>query len=138
MTAKEYLEQVKIKTIKIKRIQHKLDALLLLSQNCTAKITDMPKNPSPPRSSLEQVVLMTIDTQAELEKEQHELDELICEIGMMITSIKDRHCVDILLKRYIEMKPFEDIADELKYSYRWVLKLHGKGLMEITKRLNGD
>lgn len=45
-----------------------------------------------------------------------------------IDSIEDEDCYNILFSRYIEKKTFEVIATELNYSWRQIVRLHGKAL----------
>lgn len=45
-----------------------------------------------------------------------------------IDSIEDEDCYNILFSRYIEKKTFEVIAIELNYSWRQIIRLHGKAL----------
>lgn len=39
----------------------------------------------------------------------------------------------ILFARYIENKTFEDIASEMKYSWRQIIRIHGRALQEFEK-----
>ena len=55
------------------------------------------------------------------------------EIISQIESIEDEISYEILFARYIEKKTFEKIADEMMYSWRQIIRLHGKALQEFEK-----
>lgn len=77
------------------------------------------------------------------EKEQ-ELDEIIdlyvdrkSVIISQIDQMDDETHYEILFSRYIERKTFEKIADEMSYSWRQIIRLHGIALKEFEK-LHGN
>ena len=41
------------------------------------------------------------------------------------------------IPKYIEKKTFEDIASEMKYSWRQIIRIHGRALQEF-ERLYGN
>ena len=51
----------------------------------------------------------------------------------MINRIPDLDQQNILIGRYIQLKKWEDISEELNYSMQWVFELHGKGLLAFAK-----
>ena len=77
------------------------------------------------------------------EKEQ-ELDEItdlyIDKKSIIISQIDqmdDETHYEILFSRYVERKTFEKIADEMSYSWRQIIRLHGIALKEFEK-LHGN
>ena len=74
-----------------------------------------------------------------LEMEQ-KIDSLIDEyvdkknlIVSQIDSMENETYYQILFSRYIEKKNFEKIADEMSYSWRQIIRLHGRALQEFDK-----
>lgn len=74
-----------------------------------------------------------------LEMEQ-KIDSLIDEyvdkknlIVSQIDSMDNETYYQILFSRYIEKKTFEKIADEMSYSWRQIIRLHGRALQEFEK-----
>lgn len=74
-----------------------------------------------------------------LEMEQ-KIDSLIDEyvdkknlIVSQIDSMENETYYQILFSRYIEKKTFEKIADEMSYSWRQIIRLHGRALQEFDK-----
>ena len=79
-----------------------------------------------------------------IEEMEEKLDKLIDEfvdkrnlIISQIDKIENETYYEILFARYIEKKTFEKIADEMTYSWRQVIRLHGRALQEFEK-MYGD
>ena len=76
-----------------------------------------------------------------IEEMEEKLDKLIDEfvnkknlIISQIDKIENETYYEILFARYIEKKTFEKIADEMTYSWRQVIRLHGRALQEFEKK----
>ena len=76
-----------------------------------------------------------------IEAMEEKLDKLIDEfvdkknlIISQIDKIENETYYEILFARYIEKKTFEKIADEMTYSWRQVIRLHGRALQEFEKK----
>ena len=76
-----------------------------------------------------------------IEEMEEKLDKLIDEyvdkknlIISQIDGIENETYYEILFARYIEKKTFENIADEMTYSFRNVTRLHGRALQEFEKK----
>lgn len=77
---------------------------------------------------------------AKVLKIESKIDELIDEyvdkknlIISQIDSMENETYYEILFARYIEKKTFEKIADEMMYSWRQIIRLHGAALQEFEK-----
>nr|DAI62361.1 MAG TPA: Protein of unknown function (DUF1492) [Caudoviricetes sp.] len=55
------------------------------------------------------------------------------EVIISIQKLNNTDYEQILYKRYCQSKKWEEIAMEMNYSYRWILKLHGRALEEFRK-----
>lgn len=44
---------------------------------------------------------------------------------------------DVLYERYVNLREFHQIADQMDISYSWVTSVHGRGLKSIQKILEG-
>lgn len=74
-------------------------------------------------------------------KMESKIDNLIDEyvdkknlIISQIDSMENEIYYQILFARYIEKKTFEKIADEMSYSWRQIIRLHGVALQEFEKK----
>ena len=79
-------------------------------------------------------------TYCKIEKMEEELDDLIDKyvdkknfIVSQIDGIDNETYYHILFARYVEKKTFEKIADEMTYSWRQIIRLHGRALQEFER-----
>lgn len=81
----------------------------------------------------------TIDRIIILENEIKELQQEIhkrqCEIRKAASELDDVNMVKVIILRYIELKPWDNIAEELSCSRRWVMELHNRALSKISNSL---
>lgn len=74
-----------------------------------------------------------------MESLDNKIAEISLEIDDRIGSIEklsnDTHR-DLLFKRYVEDKSFEEISVEMGYVYNYTCNLHGDALTELSKVLN--
>lgn len=71
------------------------------------------------------------------EKINNLIDEYVDKKNLIIFQIdnmEDDINYEILYSRYIEKKTFEDIAVKLHYSWRQIIRLHGRALNEFEKK----
>ena len=79
-------------------------------------------------------------TYAKIDEMEHNLDNMIDEYiekkDLIIGQIDSMENEDynILFSRYIEKKTFEVIATEMKYSWRQIIRLHGKALKAFEEK----
>lgn len=64
----------------------------------------------------------------ELKEERLEKIKIYREIAMRIRCMKDEDEQEVLRMRYIKGMKWEEVAIKMNYSYRGVLKIHGKAL----------
>lgn len=65
------------------------------------------------------------------------IDEYVDKKQMIVSqidSMENETYYEILFSRYIEKKNFEKIADEMGYSWRQIIRLHGRALQEFEKK----
>lgn len=134
MTTKDYLNQIS----RLNRmINNKLTEIAQLRElSCSISAV---KN--------EERVLSSSDpdkigaTYAKIDEMECNLDRMIDEyidkkntiIGQ-IDSIENEDYYNVLFSRYIEKKTFEVIATEMKYSWRQIIRLHGKSLKAFEEK----
>lgn len=87
---------------------------------------------SPVKSHLEDDVVKIVALE---EQAGARIDDLVAmrnEAFQMIGNVPNFDQQNILIARYIQMKAWDDIAEELDFSVKWVLKLHRKGLLAFS------
>jgi predicted transcriptional regulator len=133
MTNKEKKAWLKRYTAIDRQIKNKTDELSMWRSRAT-KIT--PTYSGLPKGGGGDRIQTAVDNICRLEDEINaEIDRLIitrAEINEAIAKVEDERLREVLTLRYIQGKSWEWIAVEMHYNYRWVTKLHGKALSEIS------
>ena len=87
-------------------------------------------------NSAERKFIAYADYSIEIDKRVDELYAVKCEIKAAINRVDNPLLRALLLARYVNMKTWEQIAEELDYSDKWVrTKLHSKALQMIKNVL---
>ena len=128
MTAKEYLSQAY-------RLDQRIDAKIAqvaslneLATKCTSTLTGMPRNPNRGTSTMADAVAKIVDLQAEINRDIDRLVDLKREIVAVIKSVEDTEYQTLLEKRYLCFQTWEQIAVDMHYSGKWILKMHDRAL----------
>ena len=135
MTAKQYLDQIRNYQRRIDRINDEIARLESVATNTTQNLTGMPHNPSPSQSRMADAVCKIIDKQNELRIEKNKMESLRMEATALIAQLENADYRDLLGKRYLESKAWEDIIYEMGFERSWVYRIHQKALAEVQKAL---
>lgn len=130
MNAKQYLKQAYKLNEKIKDKQERLDDLKEMSTSTGAidyskdKIQSSPSQDAP----FTRQVMQIIELEEELQKDIDRLKNLKVEINRAVESVDDVDGSIVLSKRYILMKTWEQISDEMGYSVSQLHRIHDKAI----------
>ena len=83
-------------------------------------------------NSIENAVLKVVEYE---EKINAEIDELVNKrlgIERTIQTVDDEVLREILTRRYLQFQKWERIAVEMHLDLRWVYRLHGRALKQLT------
>ena len=124
MTTKEWFSRCRRLDKRIESLQRQRreewERVTSMTANLSGEVVDGTKDPH------------KLDRYAEFDSligaEIRELLDIKCEVKAVIVQIPDYRYRDVLDKRYIEMKSWEQIAVEMNYTYRRVTQLHGEAL----------
>ena len=132
MTAKQRLNQIRIIDIKLKNLISERDGLTAKIQNPningvrvqTSRGTDPPwmKN-----------IIRRDELMLEIAKVWDKFISEKWEIIERLNSLNEVKYIEVLSKKYLEYKPLDKIAREMKYSYDYVLKTHGEALKAFER-----
>ena len=135
MTTAEYLSQAY-------RLDQRIDAKIAqvsslndLATKCTATLSDMPRNPSRSTSRMEDAIVKIVDLQHEINDDIDHLVDLKRELVEVIKAVNNNEYQVLLEKRYLCFHTWEQIAVDMHYTVKWILKLHKKAIDEVTKIL---
>ena len=134
MKTKDYLSQVSRLNKMINNKLSEIHQLRELSVSISAIGNDERVQTSPNFDKIGTAI-------AKIDELENNLDKMIDEylvkrerIIAQIDTMEEERVYQILFSRYIEKKTFEKIATEMEYSWRQIVRLHGKALQQFEKK----
>ena len=130
--AKEYLQQVRKAQLHISSLQEEIETMKELVVSIGSISQDEKVMSSVSQDKMADIICKIEDRVAELKTKMTEYIQLRAEIMATISKVDNDDYQQILYKRYCQMKKWEEIALDMSYTWRWVIKLHGRALDEIS------
>lgn len=132
---KTYLKEIREKRQHIERLRERRAALHLDVSfggidYSADRITATPKN------KLEEAAVKLYERLEKIDKTIARLSIEVDDRIESIESLQNENYRDILFKRYVEGKSFEEISVEMRYVYNYTCNLHGEALKELSELLN--
>lgn len=136
MEAKEYLKKIARMESYIQSKKERLAVLKEMSSGISSpKFDDMPRNPNKGRSRLEETILKYIDLENEIKEDEKKLEYEKLYLLEAIGRIEEPEYQTILISRYFKHQSWDDIANSLFYTKRWIYSLHGRALERLDEEL---
>ena len=132
MNTKEYMKMAKKLMRRIKRKRDEAEELRI-KERCPSSpsFSDMPKTVSPNPHQKYDGVLRAIELDKEADDALAELNLLKEQFCVFLQQLTDPDEYDLLYKRYIEFKKWEQIASEIGYSESHTKRLHGVAVKKL-------
>lgn len=136
MTAKEYLSQIRDIQDSISNNEATIRRLMsrATSISATDYSKDVVKTSGKPYAKFETIIDGIAEIQKKIVRDNVNLIELEDEIRDKVNGIQNRTYRTVLYKRYILMLDWQEIADEMNYTFRHVTRLHGEALQDFSKQ----
>ena len=134
MTSQDKKAWLKRYTDLNKAINQKLgerDRYRSLAEKVTSAYSDMPKAPGH-ANNREDTYIKLAEVKNDIGKELHEYFTMRMEIEDAINTVEDITLQTLLRYRYIDGMRWKQIAVDMNYDYRYVLKLHGRALISVN------
>lgn len=128
MSTKEYLSQAFRLNERINSKLEQIQSLNDLATNCSAVISDMPRNPNCGGSPMADAIIKIISLQDEINDDIDKMVDLKRELVSVVKEVKDVECQILLELRYLCFHSWEDIAVEMGYTVRNIHYLHKQAL----------
>lgn len=136
-TAKEYLARLRNADLKIEARRLEIEQLKILATCSGGLNTDQVNvKSSKAADSMAKKVIDFVDKEAELKKDIERLIELRHQIIDMIFKLEDVRYIEVLFKRYVQYKRFEQIACEMSFSYDRARHIHIEALRAFETKLD--
>ena len=133
MSAKEYLQQAYQIHRSIQARKQQIARLRELAEQVTSAATATRVSGTPARSKIESAVCRIADLQSLIQRDICRLAEKYEEIQKVIEKVEEGPHRDLLIHRYLNFYTWEEIAEKMNYSYKWVHVLHGKALEKVKE-----
>lgn len=134
---KEFLLQYRERVRKLARIEMEMKEIRMMRTSVSVKLDGMPRGKGG-HSDLSSYVAELDRLERELETERYRRIKTYTEIRKCIEKIENENEKDILFYRYIKGMDWIDIAEEMMYSERQVMRYHGKALEDLILPENED
>ena len=137
MKAIDYLKEIKRIDASIIADMEELATLEALATKTTAVMGGERVQSSGSQQKMADCVVKIADLKKQIEAEVTKLIDLKCEAREILCRACDAECITLLHKRYFLFEPWEKIAYEMNYHFKWVTGgLHGKALAQFQTELN--
>lgn len=138
MTAKTYLQQIKMLDIRIYDGLEELERLKALATKVTStmdgEVVSGSKNPD----KMTDVVYKIIKLQEKINRDVDKYVDIKQAATGLLAEVENPTHYKILHSRYVLYKTWEQIACEIGFTYQWVCQLHGVALLEFEKILKNS
>ena len=131
MDVKEYLSQAYRIDQRINSKLEQVMSLRALLGKATGTLTGAPKAATPNPHSMEDTICKMVDMEHEINADIDTLVDLKTEIMTCIKRVENPEYQTLLELRYLCFKPWEEIADQLGYTQRHMLRMHDLALESI-------
>lgn len=132
MQIKEYLNQAYKLNRLIECKQKQLDNLKSLSTTLGGCQNNDRVQTSIKPDKISSIIAKIVDLNEEINEDIDRYVDLKREIMQNIDRLEDGDQIQLLYKRYLEMKPWEYIAVEMDYSIRQIYRIHGEALKKMA------
>jgi hypothetical protein len=135
--AKAYLRKIELLDAHINNKLSDLYTLRTMVTKITATISPVAVSGSGNQDKLGDAIAKIVDLQDAINRDIDKFVDAKREVSAVLEKLQDPDHVKVLHKRYIEYKPWEQIACEMCCTYRNVCYIHGKALQEVGALLEG-
>lgn len=133
--AQIYLERIKWLDVMIDSKQAELCRLDSLVKRITPVMNTTGAGGSGNQDRHGDAIAKIIDLQNEINRDNDEFIDLRREASKLLKLIRQPEQYQVLHKRYVLYESFENIAVEMRYSYRHICNIHGRALQAFEKVL---
>lgn len=128
---KEYLKRYRKIDREVNQLLMEKDEIFSLGTKITPTYSDMPKGTGE-NNKIQSTIEKLEEQEEKINKKIDLLYEVKEDIEKTLHTVEDDTLRVLLRYRYINGLTWEEIAVTMNYDYRWILRLHGKALNELT------
>lgn len=134
MTAKEYLQQVKVKNARIRNLQRDKETLreLMFSLGNSGGEGERVQT-SPDFDKFGTMYSRIDDKERQITNSINELVDFKLKVSEEIGQLNDERYIDVLYRKYVLCQSWKEISAEKGYSIRYAQQLNGQALLDFGK-----
>jgi len=133
VTASEYLGQVEVLNVRIDQKRKELERIQNEAYGVKGMRYDTDRVQTSPVDHMPDMVIRCIELESEIQKDIERNIEFRHQIIYQIQGMPDLKHVQLLYKKYVELKTNPVIAGEMDMAEDTVRKIHTKALQEFTR-----
>lgn len=135
---KAFLTKIELYDAHITSLTQDIQSLQSMATKVTACMNQVAVSGSGSQDKLGDAVAKIVDLEGRIQKKVCKYTELKEKVIELIEKVEDPKQVMVLYKRYAEYKPWEEIACDLKCTFRNVCYIHGKALQAMEQVLKDE
>lgn len=136
MSGKDYLRKIARMELFIQSKKERLAVLKEMSSSISSPgFDDMPKSPNKGKSRLEETILKYIELENEIKADEENLEHEKLIVLEAIGKIEEPEYQTVLISRYFKHQTWDEIANSLFYTKRWIYSIHGRALEKLDEKL---
>lgn len=128
LTAKQYLDQLRVIDTKINQKMEELADLMTAATSTGAIDYSKDRVQTSPQNAQENRICKYVDLDAEINREIDEFVDIKHRVTKEIQELNVDYYIKILFKVYVQYKTVKDAANEIGLSYQYVRDIHKKAL----------
>lgn len=134
MTAKEYLQQVRLKGAAVANLQREKENIRQLMYSIGDSIGGERVQTSRNNDRFGTLYGRIDEKERQIDEKIIELVEFKLKVSGEINELDDARYINLLYMRYIDSRSWDEIAEDTEYSTRYILKLHGEALAAFEEK----
>lgn len=131
--AKQYLRQIRRLDNTINAKIEQIELLRSMSTNITATLNPNRVQGSKSHDKIGKLIAKIVDFEKEIIDDVNKLIDLKREIIHKIDAVQDDNYRLLLTLRYVNCNTWEEIADEMNFTFQWVHQLHRRALINFEE-----
>lgn len=129
--AKAYLMRYRALQLKCAALERAIRSAMENATNTTVALKEVCVQTSGGGEMMANAVVSAIDATKYLEEERQEATKIMNEIMQAIKSVKDDRQQTVLIEKYINGRPLNQIQQDIGYEKRNTIIIHGRALWEV-------
>ena len=131
MSGVEFLNQIQEAKARVRKLCDKIRNLEAMATDDAYHLTGPMGHGQTDRDKTGTLIAKKCDAERELEEAEKAAEEILDEVGMVITQIDNQNAQNVIRMRYVDGMKYEDIATEMMFSVPRIYQLRRTGIKEV-------